>query len=263
MGGVGNGGVGQAECDPPRAHVGGAGPSTYHTPNSPWVDQPSQHGHVGGTSEHIEDIALEPNDFGYSENEMGSDSEEEGDAEDIRFSYRPETWSKLYASYDPVPMPFTGDNSGLTEQYESIPSYVELFRKFWSHETLRRINRYAGSLDENRVPRGRGGWYPITEKELKVFMAVILYMGMKKLPNMKAYWAKSEEFFYCNVIAGLFTRKRFLALLRCLHVTDPGTYVEDRSSPEFDKMHQTRWLINEMKASCKREWHLGQHVTVD
>jgi hypothetical protein len=259
--------VGQIQYALRGTHAGGAGPITYYAPSSPCMDQPSQHGHVGLTPEHNDEIVLEHNDFGYSDNKMGSTSEEEEDGEDIRFSYRPETWSKLYASYDLVPMPFTGESYGLTQQYESIPLYVELFRKFWSHETLKRIcretNRYSSSLDKNGVLRGKGGWYPITEKELKVFMAVILYMGMKKLPNMKAYWAKSEEFFYCNVIAGLFMRKRFLALLRCLHVTDPATYVEDRSSPAFNKMHQTQWLINEMKASCKREWHLGQHVTVD
>jgi hypothetical protein len=150
-------------------------------------------------------------------------------------------------------MHFSQENLGFTEEYDSVPSYVAFFRKFWSHETLKKVcretNRYAGSLDENEIPRGRAGWYPMMEKELKVFMAVIFYMGMKKLPNIKAYWAKSEEFFYCNVISGLFMRKRFLALLRCLHVTDPATYVEDRSSLDFDKMHKTRWLINEMKAA--------------
>jgi hypothetical protein len=86
---------------------------------------------------------------------------------------------------------------------------------------------------------------------------------MKKLRNIKAYWAKSEEFFYCDVISGLFTRKRFLKLLRCLQVTNPATYIEDRSSSKFDKLHQMRWLINEMKASYKREWQLGQHMTID
>jgi hypothetical protein len=79
-------------------------------------------------------------------------------------------------------------------------------------------------------------------------MVVIFYMEMKKLRNIKAYWAKSEEFFYCDVISGLFTRKRFLKLLRCLQVTNPATYIEDRSSSKFDKLHQMRWLINEMKA---------------
>jgi hypothetical protein len=118
-------------------------------------------------------------------------------------------------------------------------------------------------LDENGIPMGRDGWYPMTIKELKVFMACTLYMGMKKLPNVKAYWAKSEEIFYCHVIAGLFTRKCFMALTRCLHITNPATYVEDRTSPHFDKMHQTRWLIDAIRNSCKREWKLGEFLTID
>jgi hypothetical protein len=129
--------------------------------------------------------------FWDSENDMDSTSEAEGDANDIRVAYRLESWTRQYATYDQEPMHFSQENIGLTEEYDSVPSYVALFRKFWSHETLRKVcretNCYAGSLDENGNPRGRAGWYPMTEKELKVFMAVIFYMGMKKLPNMKAY----------------------------------------------------------------------------
>ena len=73
------------------------------------------------------------------------------------------------------------------------------------------------------------------EKEFKVFLVVIFYMEMKKLPNRKGYWVRSEEFFYCNVITSLFTWKQFLGLLRCLYVTNPATYVEDKFSPKFDK----------------------------
>jgi hypothetical protein len=56
-------------------------------------------------------------------------------------------------------MHFSQENIGLTEEYDSVPSYVALFRKFWNHETLRKVcretNRYAGSLDENEIPRGQ------------------------------------------------------------------------------------------------------------
>ena len=31
------------------------------------------------------------------------------------------------------------------------------------------------------------GWYPLIIKESKSFVACSLYMGMKKLPNKKAY----------------------------------------------------------------------------
>lgn len=48
-------------------------------------------------------------------------------------------------------------------------------------------NQYAVLLDKKRRLRDRPGWYPVTVKELKVFLATSLYMGMKKLPNVKAY----------------------------------------------------------------------------
>jgi hypothetical protein len=96
-------------------------------------------------------------------------------------------------------MPFVEESSGLTGEYTEIPSYIHLFEQFWTFHMLRDIcletNRYASSLDEKGRPRGRVGWYPITVRELKAFLATALYMGMKKLPNVKAYWTKSEEIF--------------------------------------------------------------------
>jgi hypothetical protein len=96
--------------------------------------------------------------FLYSSNEMENDTEEEGDAKDIRIAYKPKAWSKQYASYVPEPIPFVERNIGLIQQYGRVSSYCKLFKKFWSHETLRKIcretNRYVGALDENGVPRG-------------------------------------------------------------------------------------------------------------
>jgi hypothetical protein len=192
----------------------------------------------------------------------GSDGDgNDGDPENVRFAYRESTWSKNHQTYNLEPISFEDDSIGLTGEYTEIPSYIHLFEQFWTFHMLRDIcletNRYAGSLDEKGRARGGHGWYPVTVRELKVFLATSLYMGMKKLPNVKAYWAKSEEIFYCNVIAGLFTRKRFTTLMRCLHITDPSTYVADNTSPHFDKMHQTRWLIDAIRGACKEQWNLG------
>jgi hypothetical protein len=54
-----------------------------------------------------------------------------------------------------------------------------------------------------------------------------------------------------------------MLLTRCLHITDPSTYVADNMSPLFDKIHQTRWLIDALRGACKRQWNLGQYVTTD
>jgi hypothetical protein len=45
--------------------------------------------------------------FWDSENDTNSASEAEGDADDIRVAYRPESWTRQYATYDPEPMHFS------------------------------------------------------------------------------------------------------------------------------------------------------------
>ena len=55
----------------------------------------------------------------------------------------------------------------------------------------------------------KSGWYLVTWKELKVFFAVILYMDMMELLNIKVHWAKNKRVFYCVEMPALLTRKDF------------------------------------------------------
>ena len=54
------------------------------------------------------------------------------------------------------------------------------------------------------------------------------------------------------MIAELFTRKQFFALIWSLHLTDLATYTLDRNDPQYDKLHQTRGLIERIRRICKR-----------
>jgi hypothetical protein len=97
------------------------------------------------------------------------------------------------------------------------------------------------------------------EKELQMFLAVFFYMGMKKQPNVRSYWTKSEPLFYCLVIANLLTQRRFLSL----HLTNPCDFVTDKTSPQYDKMHQCRWLLNRIRESCKAVWNVAKMCSID
>ena len=89
------------------------------------------------------------------------------------------------------PGEFIGERPGCIGAYNEVPTYIQFFEKFWTYNMLTDIlietNRYAGSLDEAEVPMDRKGWYPVTVRELKAFLACSLYIDMKKLPNKKAY----------------------------------------------------------------------------
>ena len=67
-------------------------------------------------------------------------------------------------------------------------------------------------------------------------MEVRLWMGMRKQPNIKTFWAGEDDVFHCPKISGLFTRKPFETLSKCLHLTNMDDGMVDRNSPNFDKV---------------------------
>lgn len=76
-------------------------------------------------------------------------------------------------------------------------------------------------------------WYPLDVQELKEFLPISVYMGVKKNPGVKSHWAHSEPLLWCYVISNVMTRDRFLAISRCLHIVD-GTFInKDCTSPSM------------------------------
>jgi hypothetical protein len=144
---------------------------------------------------------------------------------------------------------------------------LQLFELFWSFHILRDIvnktNWYAISHNRDGViPRGVY-WELFTVAEFKTWLAIWLYIGMKRQPNMKSYWMKEGSVFHCSIISKVMSRNRFNALIRCFHITNPATYVSEKGLPEYDKLGKTRWLVDEIWKSCKRVWKLEKICTID
>jgi hypothetical protein len=81
-------------------------------------------------------------------------------------------------------------------------------------------NRYATVVDGDGKTKGGPKWYNLTVPELKAFIALSFYMGLKKQLNSKTYWMKVGSFFHCPTISNIMNRDRFQALRRCLHLTN-------------------------------------------
>ena len=120
-------------------------------------------------------------------------------------------------------------------------------------------NCYAESnVDDLRNTMGGPSWKPLIVVELRAFIAIYLYTGLKKQPNIKTYWEKSSSIFHYSIISNIMTRGQFFQLRRCLHITNPASYEgNEREDPRYDKMRQVRWLVNEIREVCMREWVLG------
>jgi hypothetical protein len=102
---------------------------------------------------------------------------------------------------------FSGLELGPTwrELWKVIPLH-ELWVGFWPADVLEKIykesNRYAGqpSFKDPTKTNANGKWIELTPLELKVWIGICIYMGIKCQPNMKLYW-KKLKFFGCESIS--------------------------------------------------------------
>jgi hypothetical protein len=104
--------------------------------------------------------------------------------------FREGTWSQSSNTFSPEPSPYSGGTSGLKQEYTRMPTFLHLFGLFWTHTVMNRIcvetNRYAQE-DDGGKPKGGHDWYDVQKRELRAFMGVRLWMGMKKQPNIKTF----------------------------------------------------------------------------
>ena len=189
-------------------------------------------------------------------------------SEAIKHAYRDGTWSYKCFTYDPKPQEFAR-RRGTKQFFYYMPTILHLFELCWPFNFLHKIvmetNPYAiEPLDAHGNTRGGSKWETLTNASLKAFLAIHMYMGMKKQPYYKSYWEKEGTIFHCPIISNIMTRERFIQLRRCLHITNPSKYEHiPKGDPSYDKLRQVRWLVEEIWNTCMREWSLGKFLTID
>jgi hypothetical protein len=89
---------------------------------------------------------------------------------------------------------------------------MRLFDKFWSQKlqrrTIKETNRYASKVLDVKIQQTRGGldWIPLGLEEFRAYISICLFMGLKKLPLLRMYWARNEPFLTCPIILHIMTR---------------------------------------------------------
>ena len=70
-----------------------------------------------------------------------------------------------------------------------------------------------------------------------------------------------DSLFHCPVILNIFTRVKFIELRRCFHVTNVDGL--QRQDLGYDKIDQTRWLVNCIREWCKLAWCVQKQLRDD
>jgi hypothetical protein len=91
-------------------------------------------------------------------------------------------------------------------------------------------------VDGNGEAPGGPWWKRFMVAGLKAFIATSIFMGLKRQPNKKTYWQRKGSFFHCTIISFIFSRDRFQAITKCLHIINSNSYVTNKEEPGYDKM---------------------------
>ena len=163
--------------------------------------------------------------------------------EDPRHIFRDASWNKTHFTYDPTPLEFEGSRS-TTTIHDMVLTMLQLWKMFWppllTRKIVREKNHYVElAIDGMENTMGGPQWKALTIVELQAFIAIHIYMGLKKQPNLETYWKKPGSVFYCPIISNTMTRARFFQLRQCLHITNLASYAHiETGQPGYDKMRQ-------------------------
>lgn len=86
-------------------------------------------------------------------------------------------------------------------------------------------------------------------------------MGINVLPSMRLYW-NADPLFYCEPIAKTMPLKRFLSILRFLHLNDNSKMPKPKE-PQFDRLYKVRPMINFLKEKYYEIFSPSRYLSVD
>jgi len=138
-----------------------------------------------------------------------------------------------------------------------------VFELFWDDEVLgvlvERTNMYAeekgaGKKVSGGVAIGRP-WKKVTPEEMRVFVALVIYMGANRDCGSKAFWRDRAE---NRQVLHSMSLKRFSQIKRYLHISDPKQQLS--RSEWFQKLEPVNSIL---QSRCQQYYLPASNVTVD
>lgn len=101
----------------------------------------------------------------------------------------------------------------------------------------------------------------LTAPELKAVIGVLIIMGMNVLPSMRLYWSEDDNFHHSK-IGHIMTVKRFLKIIRFIHLNDNQS-MPPRESLQFDRLYKIRPMITHLNRVFPEMYSPSRYLSVD
>jgi len=99
----------------------------------------------------------------------------------------------------------------------------------------------------------------LTVEELKAFLGILIIMGFNTLPSLRLFWSTDTNF-HIERIACIMPLKRFLKILRFLHLNDNAQ--PQKGEPNY-KTHKVKPIIDHVNKTFRLLFNPSRYLAVD
>ncbi len=171
------------------------------------------------------------------------------------------------SDFEPQIYNFDQSSSGIKEQSLRADSReCEFYNYFWDENILETIvaqpNRYMYFMQGGRVLSRESRehqWYDITVSEMRVFLALVMLMGVVKKNNYRDYWS-TNPLIQTPIFSKVMPVNRFVNILQALHFTDN---LEAFANNITEKINKIRIVFDHLRRKFKEAFYPYKNVNID
>uniref|UniRef100_A0AAV2KF00 PiggyBac transposable element-derived protein domain-containing protein n=1 Tax=Knipowitschia caucasica TaxID=637954 RepID=A0AAV2KF00_KNICA len=122
---------------------------------------------------------------------------------------------------------------------------------------LENMNAFGSHQNEN--------WAAVTMTDFYSFLAVVLHMGIVKLPEMGSYW-RQHRLYNLPFPSAAMSRNKFMRMCRSLHLCsmeDDARNQALRGTPHYDRLAKVRPLYEQIVTACRDNYHPNLNISID
>lgn len=196
---------------------------------------------------------------------------DDDDLEQIRNELEREEHDPSFEAYDCQWLRNFDVHSG-PQNFDEESTPIDIFSHFFDNEVLDLLVTQTNLYYEQYIQMKGGvetlpafararSWTPVSVPELKVFIAVVLYMGLVRLPNYDMYWSK-DDLINLQSLSSYMTRDRFYNILAFFHAND-NVNEPPRDHPDYNPGYKVDRLANLLITKWQRAYTPNRELSVD
>ena len=152
----------------------------------------------------------------------------------------------------------TGATSRVPEDGTALDFFQLLFPSNFFEILVEETNRYATQSIRTK-PDAR--WYATTVEEMRAFVALNIFFGIKSLPETRLYWS-DDSLLGVSAVKKVMPRTRFEKIRQYLHLNDRER-MPPRGDRAHDKLYKVRPLLDVISNTFREEYNPSKFVSID